>query len=208
MTAELVHVVDDDDSMRKSLDRLLRSSGYAVRQHASAQEFLEVAGADPCGCVILDYRMPGLSGLELQEILRKRGSDWQIVFLSGQVDVPKSVQAMKCGAIDLLLKPAADDQILAAVGRALERCREAMGERAIRTDIERRIASLTPREREVMGLVIAGLLNKQIADTLGTAEKTVKIQRAHVMEKMGVRSVAQLVRMAETVGMEPSTTAR
>ena len=202
MTPELVHVVDDDARLRGALDRLLRAHGLDVRTYATADEFLAAAEALKGGCVIVDYKLPGLTGLELQEVLVKQGGDWQLVFLSGYVDVPKSVKAMKHGAMDVLVKPAPDAAVIGAVQRALERTRAAGEARQARDEIEGRIASLTPRERQVMELVITGLLNKQIAAQLGAAERTVKTHRARVMEKMGVRSVAQLVHLTEKIGLK------
>jgi FixJ family two-component response regulator len=202
VTPELVHVVDDDARLRGALDRLLRAHGLDVRTYATADEFLAAAEALKGGCVIVDYKLPGLTGLELQEVLVKQGGDWQLVFLSGYVDVPKSVKAMKHGAMDVLVKPAPDAAVIGAVQRALERTRAAGEARQARDEIEGRIASLTPRERQVMELVITGLLNKQIAAQLGAAERTVKTHRARVMEKMGVRSVAQLVHLTEKIGLK------
>jgi len=198
-----VHVVDDDPSFLRSVQRLLRAHGFATAAYRSAQEFLDATESMHAGCVLLDYKMPGLSGLELQEALARRGGDWQVVFLSGKVDVAKSVKAMKGGAIDVLVKPAADADLLLAVQRAMERNSRVMAERRERSEIEARVTSLTKREREVMQLAISGMLNKQIADALGTAERTVKTQRALMLEKMGVRSVAQLVRLTEKIGIKP-----
>jgi FixJ family two-component response regulator len=198
-----VFVVDDEPEVRKGLERLLRSAGFEVAAYGSAQEFLVSVG-DEAGCIVLDYQMPGLSGLELQEVLAARGVRPQIVFLSGHGDIPKSVQAIQGGAVDFLVKPAGADLLLAAVRRALARDAEDRAERARAADVRDRLAQLTARERQVMSHVIAGRLNKQIAGLLGTAEKTVKIQRSAVMKKMGVRSVADLVRCAEKAGLEPS----
>jgi FixJ family two-component response regulator len=198
-----VFVVDDQTQVRSGLERLLRASGLQVALFASAQDFLVAAGEEMAGCVILDYQMPGLNGLELQEVLAARGMHWQIVFLTGHGDIPKTVQAMKGGAVDFLVKPAGQEQILGAVQRALARDAQQREQRAEAEELRARVALLSPRERQVMGHVIAGRLNKQIADVLGTAEKTVKIQRAAVMQKMGVRSVAELVRHAEKAGVKP-----
>jgi FixJ family two-component response regulator len=204
MTAQpRVFVVDDQRQVRTGLERLLRAAGFQVEAFASAQDFLATAGEKGPGCVILDYEMPGLNGLELQEVLAARGEHWEIVFLTGHGDIPKTVRAMQGGAVDFLVKPAGQEQILAAVHRALARDAEHRARRAEVEEARARVALLSPRERQVMGHVIAGRLNKQIADTLGTAEKTVKIQRAAVMQKMGVRSVAELVRRAEKAGIEP-----
>ena len=198
-----IHVVDDDGSMLRSVERLLRSHGYETAGYRSAAEFLDATQALASGCLILDYKLPGASGLELQETLASRGAQWQIVFLSGKVDIAKSVKAMKNGAIDVLVKPTTNETLIAAVQRAVERNRVAIAESREKAEIEARVASLTRREREVMMLVIAGKLNKQIADKLGTAERTVKTQRALMLEKMGVRSVAQLVHLAEKIGIRP-----
>jgi len=198
-----VFVVDDEPEVRKGLERLFRASGMQVELFESAQQFLAAVGEDVPGCLILDYQMPGLNGLELQDVLEARGAQRAIVFLTGHGDIPKTVRAMQGGAVDFLVKPAEQADILAAVQRALARDVRQRAERAESDDARARAAQLTPRERQVMGYVIAGKLNKQIADILGTAEKTVKIQRAAVMEKMGVRSVAELVRRAEKAGVAP-----
>jgi FixJ family two-component response regulator len=204
MSVGSVFVVDDEPEVRKGLERLLRAAGIQASLFASAQEFLLAVTATDPGCVILDYQMPGLNGLELQDVLAARGAHLQIVFLTGHGDIPKTVQAMRGGAVDFLVKPAAQEQILAAVQRALARDAAARAQQTEIEDVRARIADLSPRERQVMGHVIAGRLNKQIADILGTAEKTVKIQRAGMMQKMGVRSVAELVRRTEKAGVVPS----
>jgi FixJ family two-component response regulator len=197
----LIFVVDDDESIRRSLARLFRSVRLAAETFASGQELLERATHDgPC-CFVLDVRMPGLDGLELQEILAEREA--QIVFITGHGDVPMCADAMKTGAVDFLTKPVDDEDLLAAVARALARSVEARKSIAERAAARAHLDMLTPREFEVMQRVIAGLLNKQIADELGAAEKTVKIHRGRVMEKMGVLSVAELVRVAQTAGVTP-----
>jgi FixJ family two-component response regulator len=201
--APRVFVVDDEPGVLKGLERLLRASGLQVAAFGSAQEFLTAVEGEGPGCVLLDYQMPGLNGLELQDVLASRGSPWQIVFLTGHGDIPKTVRAMRGGAIDFLVKPASQEKILAAVERALARERDMRAEREEIDAVRRRLAQLSPRERQVMGHVIAGRLNKQIADLLGTAEKTVKVQRGAVMQKMGVRSVAELVRYTEKAGVKP-----
>lgn len=203
-TQARVFVVDDQPEVRKGLERLLRAAGLEVALFASAQEFLAAVDGDAAGCVLLDYQMPGFNGLELQDILIARDVHVPIVFLTGHGDIPKTVQAMKGGAVDFLVKPASQEQILDAVRRALAHDARQRGERAELAEVRTRMAQLTPREREVMGHVIAGRLNKQIAGMLGTSEKTVKIQRAGVMQKMGVRSVAELVRRTAKAGIEPS----
>ena len=201
-TTERVHVVDDDASVRRSLARLLGAAGFEVATYPSADDFLRSVDDRASGCLLLDYDMPGLTGLDLQQRLLERGGHWQIVFLSGEAGIPESVQAMKDGAVDFLVKPARPADIRATVVRALDRHRITAAERAMKADVARRLEALSPREREVLGHVLVGRLNKQIADALGTAEKTVKIQRASVMQKMGVRSVAQLVRLTERAGIE------
>ena len=202
MAFETVHVVDDEPQVLKSLSRLLRATGWQVANYGSAQDFL--AQADHSGgCVLLDYDMPGMNGLEVQAALSSRGVDWKIVFLTGRADIPTSVRAMKDGAVDFLVKPADRHQIIAAVEHAFASRRVALARREEADDFTRRIDALSPRERQVMGYVIAGRLNKQIAESLGTAEKTVKIQRARVMRKMSVSSVAELVRITERAGIEP-----
>ncbi|MGK3963414.1 response regulator transcription factor [Sorangium sp. So ce118] len=196
-TAPTVFVVDDDPSVLRALERLLRAAGHAVEAYASPGAFLERAPSERPGCAVIDLRMPGLDGIELQEQLSRRGCPLPIVFLTGHGDVPSSVRAMKAGATDFLTKPCDDTDLLAAVARAIERdarARAALGEQqALRTRFE----ALTPREREVCLRVAQGLMNKQIADELGAAEKTIKVHRGRVMEKLGVESVAELVRLVD-----------
>ncbi|UQA58739.1 response regulator transcription factor [Polyangium aurulentum] len=196
-SAAMVFVVDDDPSVLRGLERLLRSAGYKVEAHASPRAFLERAPSEGPGCVVVDLRMPEIGGLDLQEELSRRGFPLPLVFLTGHGDVPSSVRAMKGGAIDFLTKPCDDTDLLAAVERALERDRQARAARAEQESVQARFASLTPREREVCLLVARGLLNKQIAVELGAAEKTIKVHRARVMEKLGVESVAELVRLVD-----------
>jgi FixJ family two-component response regulator len=203
-SAEIVYVVDDDESVRRSLSRLLRSAGLNVETFPSAQAFLSRELPDRTACLVLDVRLPGLSGLDLQAALKQAGHAMPIVFISGSSDVPVSVRAMKEGALDFLQKPFDDDQLLSAIAGALARGRTA---RALRDEyalVRQRFETLTPRERQVLGQVIAGLLNKQIAANLGAAEKTIKIHRGRVMQKMGAGSVADLVRMAQRIGIEPA----
>ncbi len=195
--SERVFVVDDDPGVRKSLSRLLRSAGLEALAFESPEEFLRNLGADAAGCAILDVAMPGLDGLALQRELASRGSELPVIFLTGHGDVPRSVQAMKGGAADFLTKPVDDEVLLAAVRRAVEADRAGRASRRERTEIRERLASLTPREREVMEGVVAGRLNKQIAADLGIAEKTVKVHRGRVMEKMAASSIAELVRLAD-----------
>jgi FixJ family two-component response regulator len=197
----VVFVVDDDAAFRESLTNLLRSVGLRVEAFASPHAFLERKRADGPGCVVLDVRLPGLSGLDLQKRLAEDPLGHPIVFVTGHGDIPMSVQAMKAGAVEFLTKPFRDQELLDAVQRALERDRAACEQRAEADQLRARFDLLTPREREVMGRVVAGLLNKQIARVLGTSEATVKIQRHHVMQKMKAGSVADLVRMADRLGL-------
>ena len=206
MMARLKHtifVIDDDASVRKSLARLLDSVGFSTESFASADEFLKRERFEGIGCIILDVRMPGLSGMDLQEELNKADYGMPIIFITGHGDIPMSVQAMKKGAVDFLPKPFDEDQLLDALRKAIEKDMQAKAERAGARDILGRMEQLTPREYEILQYLITGMLNKQIAFKLGIAEKTVKIHRSRVFEKLGTRSVAELVRMAEKVGIEP-----
>lgn len=196
-------VVDDDPSVRRSLARLLRSAGYAVETFGSASELLAREPLSTPGCLILDVRLPGLSGLDLQAMLRAAGTEKATIFVSGLGDVPTSVRAMKEGAVDFLTKPIDDTQLLEAVERALAHDRAAREESAELSELRRRLATLTPREREVCALVATGRLNKQIAFLLGTSEKTIKVHRARVMTKMQTTSVAALVRAVDRIGLGP-----
>ena len=195
-----VFLVDDEAGVRKAVSRLLQSAGVAVAAFASAADFLDAYNPAVPGCLLLDVAMPGLNGLELQQALAERGGALPVVFLSGHADVPVSVGAMKAGAMDFLTKPVRDDVLLAAVRTAFEQDRVARLARAEAAEIQARLATLTPREREVMDHIVTGQLNKQIAGDLGTAEQTIKIHRARVMEKMKVRSVVELVRLANQAG--------
>jgi FixJ family two-component response regulator len=200
--APIVFVVDDDASVRKSLSRLLRSGGYVAETFASATDFLASGRHHQSpACLVLDVRMPGLTGTELQERLRALKSTLAIIFITGHGDIPMSVQAMKSGAVDFLSKPFDDTQLLAAVARAIAKSTHDLQTQAEIESIQERLATLTPREREVLEHVIAGQLNKQTAADLGTVEKTIKVHRARVMEKMQVQSLAELVRLAERVGI-------
>lgn len=200
-------VVDDDESVRRSLARLLTAAGYDVETFPSAAELLAREPLTGPGCLILDVRLPGLSGLDLHAWLRSRGLEKATVFVSGHGDVPTSVRAMKDGAVDFLTKPVNDVQLLEAIERALERDRWQREEHAELNELRRRVAALTPREREVCAVVVTGRLNKQIAAMLGMSVKTVKVHRARVMAKMQVDSVAELVRIVDRLG-EPTLQAR
>jgi len=202
---EVVSVVDDDPSVRKGLARLLRSAGLTVETFGSAAEFLGRERNDSVGCIVLDVRMPGQDGMALQAYLAVRDVDLPIVFLTGHGDIPMTVEAMKNGAVDFLTKPVDEEVLLDAVRQALLRHRTAQSERLEVQVLRERVASLTPREFEVLRCVITGALNKQIAAHLGIAEKTVKIHRARVMEKLGVTSVAELVQTCQRVGVEAVT---
>jgi FixJ family two-component response regulator len=196
----VVYVVDDDLSSRRSLEFLLRASGLNVRAFASAKEFLAFPRSDSPTCLILDVRMPGLTGLELQGELTKAGLHFPIIFMTGHGDIPMSVQAMKAGAVEFLTKPYRQDDMLRAITLAIASDRVAHRERLEMAELEKRHARLTPREREVMASVVTGLLNKQVAAELGASEKTIKAHRARVMQKMEAASLADLVRMSEKLG--------
>ena len=200
--ASNVFLVDDDASVRRALGRLIKSAGHNVQTFASAREFLGTkTGSEEAACLVLDVRMPGLTGMDLQRELQTVNRNVPIVFITGHGDIPMSVKAMKAGAVDFLSKPVKDTDLLRAIERAIARACRDRAEREIVEDIQGRVEKLTPREREVMSLVVRGLLNKQIAFELGTVEKTVKVHRARVMEKMQVGSLAELVRLAGKVGI-------
>ena len=200
-TDAMVFVVDDDAPMRESLKNLIRSVGLRVELFASAQEFLRSKRPDLPSCLVLDVRLPGLSGLDLQRRTGDAGIEIPIVFVTGHGDIPMSVRAMKAGAVEFLTKPFRDQDLLDAIQQALERDGKARDQRTALEEVRSRFASLTSREREVMKRVVAGLLNKQIGAELGTSETTVKIHRHQVMEKMGAGSLPELVRMADRLGV-------
>lgn len=197
----LVVIVDDDAAVRDSLDSLIRSIGLATRLYGSPAELLQDKLPDLAGCLILDVRLPGISGLDFQAQLAKHGILLPIVFMTGHGDIPMSVRAMKAGAVDFLAKPFRDQDMLDAVTAAIERDRQRRSDSAARDGLRAEYETLTPREREVMGHVVAGLMNKQVAGLIGLSEITVKIHRGNVMRKMGVRSLADLVRKAEALGI-------
>jgi RNA polymerase sigma factor (sigma-70 family) len=204
MDAEtLVFVVDDDASLRASLQDLLESVGLRVAACASAQEFLRCPPPEGPSCLVLDVRLPGLSGLELQQRLAAGDLALPIIFITGYGDIPMSVQAMKAGAVEFLTKPFRDQDLLDAIHQALARDRQAREQRAQREALRRRFDTLTPRQREVMARMVAGRLNKQIAGELGTSEATVKTHRQQVMAKMRAESLADLIRIADQLGLLP-----
>lgn len=197
-----IHVVDDDDSFRAAIERRLKLAGYEVATYPSAQQLLDrPPDEDEPSCILLDVRIPGLSGPELQGRLNELGSTLPIVFLTGHADTPTTVRTIKAGAEDFLTKPVESEQLLHAIERALARHATVRGERHRIEEMQALVAALTPREREVFGLVVRGKLNKQIAHELGTTERTIKAHRHQVMEKIKVQSLAELVSLAERLGL-------
>lgn len=201
-----VYVIDDDPSVRDGLDSLLRSVGYDTRGFASPRDFLTSPRSEGSACIVLDVRMPDASGLDFQDELARMGYVIPIIFLTGHGDVPMSVRAMKAGAVEFLLKPFREQDLLDAIRQALEIDRTRLRKHAAEVDLHERFSTLTPREREVMALVARGLLNKQIAAEIGLSEITVKVHRGQVMRKMRADSVADLIRMADNLGLTDGKT--
>jgi len=204
----IVFVVDDDESVRESLGGLIRSAGLRVEMFASAQQFLAGPRSNNVGapsCLVLDVHLPGLSGLDLQKRMAEVNIEIPIIFITGRGDIPTTVRAMKAGAVEFLTKPFSDHDLLDAIGQAIERDRAARRRQAEMAELRDRYESLTPREREVMGLVVSGLLNKQVAAELGINEGTVKVHRGQVMHKMRAASLADLVRMSDKLGIPRAT---
>jgi FixJ family two-component response regulator len=203
MSEFTIFVVDDDTAVLKALTRLLRVNGLSIQTFSSPLEFLLRHDPSVPGCAILDLSMPGLDGLKLQQELATQHAELPVIFITGRGDISTGVRAMKAGAVDFLTKPVRDNELLAAIEQARERVVKMTEARAQLDSIKTRLARLTPREHEVLALVVAGRLNKQIASELGTVEKTIKVHRGRMMKKMGVRAVADLVRMAEKANIRP-----
>jgi len=201
-SSPIVYVVDDDPSVRRSLARLIRSAGFRVETFAQAQDFLEQKGWMDPNCLVLDVNLPGLGGLDLQKELSSKGYSMPIVFITGYGTIPMTVQAMKGGAVEFLEKPVDHQVLLNAIHQAIEKDRQMRRQYNELKGIRQRLTSLTPREKEVLPLVVSGMLNKQIAFKLGTTEKTIKVHRARIMEKMGADSLADLVRLAQKGGID------
>jgi FixJ family two-component response regulator len=197
----IVFIVDDDPLYRASAERLIRSVGFSVQGFESARDFLSSRPPNVPSCLVLDVRLPGLSGLDLQRELAEAGVHIPIIFVTGHGDIPMSVQAMKAGAVEFLTKPFRDQDLLDAIRQAIARDRVERRQHARNLDLRRRYESLNPREREVFKCVVSGMLNKQIGDELGATERTIKFHRGHIMQKMQVKSLAELVRIAEALGI-------
>jgi len=202
--SQMVFLIDDEPSVLKALARVIGATGFRTASFSSPQSFLEQYEPAARGCIVLDVSMPGFTGLELQQALIEKNCSLPIVFLTARGDIPTSVRAMKHGAVDFLTKPVDDNDLIAAVDRALDREATDQVRRAQIAELQMRFSTLTSREQEVLGHVIAGRLNKQIAAVLGTTEKTVKVHRARVMEKMQAQSLAELVRLSGTAGISPT----
>jgi RNA polymerase sigma factor (sigma-70 family) len=204
---QVVFVIDDDPSMRGAIKRLLEAMGFRVETFGSGQDFLKTELPDAPACVIMDVRLPGSSGLDLQREMTERGINIPIIFITGHGDIPMSVQAMKAGAVEFLTKPFRDQDLLDAISQAIKRDRAARRQWADLAELREHLDTLTRREREVMMMVVAGMLNKQIASELGISEKTIKVHRSNVMHKMHAGSLAELVRMVDKLGLNNSTKA-